>query len=97
MNTLCYNALRVVGDAYGPVIISLATTWVIAFPLAWWLVVERGMGPAGLWWAMAAEESVKCLILLTRWNRMGWIRFVRNRTNGCGTHSARHPAMGAAT
>lgn len=74
MNTMCYNALRVAGDAYVPVLYSLATTWLLAFPIAWILIAHYGMGPAGLWWAVAAEEVVKCAILLTRWCRMRWTR-----------------------
>ncbi len=69
---ICHDSLRSAGDVVIPVLYQLAAAWLLALPLAWWLVEKSGLGVTGLWLALLAAESFKCAVLFTRWRRMRW-------------------------
>ncbi|MCW1885564.1 MATE family efflux transporter [Luteolibacter flavescens] len=66
------GSLRSVGDAVVPVVFSIAVTWLLGAPLAWYLMKHTGLGVTGLWIALAIAECVKCTGLFVRWQRMKW-------------------------
>lgn len=76
VNTILFQSLRAVGDVRWPALVSQATTWGLALPLAWFLCLEAGWGVEGVWYAMITEETVKAAIMLGRWNARSWKRHV---------------------
>lgn len=66
------GSLRSVGDAVVPVVFSIAVTWLVAVPLAWYLVTKSNLGVTGLWVALIAAEGVKLTGLFIRWKQMKW-------------------------
>ncbi len=66
------GSLRSAGDAVVPVVFSIAVTWLVAVPLAWFLITRTDLGVTGLWLALALTELIKCAVLFLRWQRMKW-------------------------
>jgi len=66
-NMILFHALRAVGDVRWPVIVNQALSWALGLPLAWALCVPAGLGVAGVWYALIAEELVKALAMVFRW------------------------------
>jgi MATE family multidrug resistance protein len=60
------GALRGAGDTRWPFWTNLASHWVIGFPVAWWLGMRLGLGPAGFWWGLTAGLSMVALTLFVR-------------------------------
>jgi len=69
LNTVLFHSLRVTGDVRIPVMFSQVVMWCMAVPLAYWFVAIKGMGVAGLWYAMIAEELAKTLFMVFRWRK----------------------------
>ncbi|WP_374569908.1 MATE family efflux transporter [Phenylobacterium sp.] len=65
------QALRARGDVWAPSVTHLASYVVVMMPLAWWLAIPRGMGIAGLVWAVVAASLVSAGLLLTRFWTLG--------------------------
>ena len=60
------GVLRGTGDTRTPMLVYLFGYWVFGLPLAWWLGLRRGWGPAGMWWALVAALVVVAAILVER-------------------------------
>lgn len=69
LNTVLFHSLKVLGDVRTPVIFSQVVMWLMAIPLAYWLVSVKGYGVAGLWYAMMVEEFAKTLFMIIRWKK----------------------------
>ncbi len=67
------GALRGFKDARIPMLLNLLAYWAVGFPLAYWLGIEHGAGPRGIWMGLIVGLSV-CAVLL---NARFWI--VSNR------------------
>jgi putative MATE family efflux protein len=60
------QAFNGAGDTRTPMYINLVGFWLIEIPLAWWLAKPAGMGPLGVYIAIAISESlvaVGCILL----------------------------------
>ncbi|MBQ9726518.1 MAG: MATE family efflux transporter [Kiritimatiellae bacterium] len=66
------GALRGAGDTLGPGVLNAASVWCVRIPLAALLVARGGL--RGAWIAMAAELSVRGLLLLARLASGRWDR-----------------------
>ena len=53
IQVVCSGALRGLSDVKIPTLITGVAYWVIALPISYFLGV-RGIGPAGVWWGLAA-------------------------------------------
>lgn len=60
------GALRGLKDTRVPMLIVLVAYWLIAFPLAYWLGIVRGLGPAGPWIGLIFGLTVAALLLNAR-------------------------------
>jgi MATE family multidrug resistance protein len=60
------GVLRGTGDTRTPMLVYLFGYWMFGLPLAWWLGIRRGDGPAGMWWALVAALVVVAAILVVR-------------------------------
>ena len=60
---VCIGILRGTGDTRTPVLTAIGGFWLIGFPVGWWLGLERGWGPAGLWWGLVAGLATVAVAL----------------------------------
>jgi Na+-driven multidrug efflux pump len=72
-NLVVINALRAAGDARFPVLMAMASMWLVQVPLAWLLGLRLGLGLAGILIAMAADEWLRAAIMQRRWRRRTWV------------------------
>jgi putative MATE family efflux protein len=68
------QAFNGAGDTTTPSLINFFCYWLFQIPFAYWLAVSSGMGPRGVFWAIAIAESMITLIgaslfRLGRWKR----------------------------
>ncbi len=63
--------LRGMGDTRPAALYNLLGYYAVALPLAWWLVLRRGAGVSGIWWALCAGLFVVALLLVLRVARRG--------------------------
>lgn len=63
------QAFNGAGDTRTPMLVNLVGFWLIEIPLAWWLAGPLGLGPRGVYIAIALSESlvaVGCIVLFRR-------------------------------
>lgn len=72
-NLVVINALRAAGDARFPVLMAMASMWLVQVPLAWLLGLRLGLGLPGIWIALASDEWLRAGIMQRRWRRRAWI------------------------
>lgn len=65
-------ALRGGGDSQFPMWVSFFSGWVFLLPLAWWLAVTRGMGPAAAWVALTGNYALSGLLQVWRFRQGRW-------------------------
>lgn len=68
------GALRGAGDTRWPLVFSLVGYLGIRIPGAYLLAQGLGLGVAGAWYAMVADLSVRCLLVIYRFWHGGWQR-----------------------
>ena len=61
------GALRGFKDTAIPMLMCVFSYWVVGFPLAYYLGIERRLGPTYVWLGLIAGLSVSALLLLTRY------------------------------
>lgn len=66
IQSVSLGALRGLLDSRWPTRVSLACYWGLALPLAWFLAVPLGLGPAGVWWGFAVGLAVAAVALTRR-------------------------------
>jgi len=60
------GVLRGSGDTRTPMLVYMFGYWAFGLPLAYWLGIVRGKGPAGMWWALVAALAVVAVVLVLR-------------------------------
>lgn len=63
---ICLGILRGLKDTKIPLLISIISFWLIAFPSAYLLAFTLHFGGAGIWWGMVIGLGVAAIILLIR-------------------------------
>ena len=76
-NVVLINALRATGDARFPVVVGAFSMVIVMAGGSWLLGRQLGLGLVGVWFAYAADEWVRGLIMAWRWGRLGWIPAAR--------------------
>lgn len=76
-NLVLVNALRAAGDARFPALAGAASMAVVLAGGSWWLGLHLGLGLLGVWWAYAADEWVRGLLMWWRWRQRGWLPHAR--------------------
>ncbi len=71
-NLVVINSLRAAGDVRFPVYIGILSMWGIAVMLSYAFGLEAGLALAGIWIAMTADEWLRGLLMIWRWNKGHW-------------------------
>ncbi|NLD93760.1 MAG: MATE family efflux transporter [Fibrobacter sp.] len=71
-NIVVIPALKGSGDVYYPVICGLVFMWGIGVVGAWFLGLKMGLGLAGVWIAIAADEWIRGIAISLRWKSGAW-------------------------
>lgn len=71
-NIIIINSMKAAGDVKFPTILAIFSMWGISALFAYILGIVCGMGLAGVWIAMAADEIVRGIVVLIRWIHGGW-------------------------
>ncbi|GEL71133.1 MATE family efflux transporter [Myxococcus virescens] len=71
-NLVLINALRAAGDATFTVYMGIASMVCMSLPLGYYLVFHMGLGLAGVWMAVAADEWVRGITMWLRWKSRAW-------------------------
>lgn len=71
-NIIIINSMKAAGDVKFPTILAIFSMWGISVLFAYILGIVCGMGLAGVWIAMAADEIVRGIVVLIRWIHGGW-------------------------
>ena len=69
LNMIVIAALRAAGDYIFPVAFGALSVWGIATGMSWVLGITWGLGLTGVWIAFAADDNIRGVIMLHRWNR----------------------------
>jgi len=67
------NSLRGAGDVRFPMIISILSMWGVSVTLCYVFGVVLKMGLAGIWFAFAADECLRGVLMLRRWRSRTWV------------------------
>jgi putative MATE family efflux protein len=68
------QALRGVGDAMGPFIITTISSYLVRLPLAWYFGVHLKWGIEGIWIGLCTEVVVRAILFSARFFHGGWKR-----------------------
>ena len=60
------GALRGFKDTRVPMLLNIVAYWLLAFPLAWYLGVQREIGPQGVWVALVVGLTAGAALLNAR-------------------------------
>lgn len=71
-NIVVIPALKGSGDVFYPVICGLIFMWGIGVFGAWYLGIKMGLGLAGVWIAIAADEWIRGIVISLRWKSGAW-------------------------
>ncbi len=66
------RSLKASGDAKFTLFTGLIVQWTLVVPLAYVLCFVAGLGIAGIWIAIAADECIRAVILFLRWKSGRW-------------------------
>jgi Na+-driven multidrug efflux pump len=66
------NALRAAGDAKYVMLVAAISMWTVRVTAAYLLTFFFGLGPVGVWLAMAGDFLVRGFFYLRRWRSGRW-------------------------
>jgi putative MATE family efflux protein len=72
LNLVIINAFKAAGDVNFPVIAGVFSMWLVSTLGAYYFGVVLEFGLAGIWFAMAADEILRGLLMLRRLIKGGW-------------------------
>ena len=71
-NIVVINSMKAAGDVKFPTVLAILSMWGLSVLLSYILGVVLGMGLAGVWIGMAADEICRGVVVFIRWIRGGW-------------------------
>lgn len=71
-NLVVISSMKASGDVKFPTILAIFSMWGLSVGLAYLLGIVFGMGLAGVWIGMAADEILRGIIVLIRWLKGSW-------------------------
>ena len=71
-NIIIINSMKAAGDVKFPTILAIFSMWGVSALFAYILGIVCGMGLAGVWIAMAADEIVRGVVVFIRWIKGDW-------------------------
>jgi len=66
------QAFNGAGDTVTPTWINVGCYWMFQLPLAWWMAHGAGLGPKGVFWAVAIAEAVLTIVAALVFRRGRW-------------------------
>ena len=75
-NIVVINSMKAAGDVKFPTILAIFSMWGLSVLVAYVLGVVLGMGLAGVFIGMAADEILRGIVVFIRWIKGSW----RNRS-----------------
>ena len=66
------QAFNGAGDTTTPTVLNAVCFWVVQIPLAWWLAVPMGVGPAGVFWSIAISYTLSAIVGIILFRRGRW-------------------------
>lgn len=66
------GALRAAGNMVTTMTLTLASQWVIQFPLAYILSKHTSLAANGIWWAFPVTNVITALVVLAVYGRGDW-------------------------
>lgn len=81
-NMVMISSLRAAGDVKFPVYVGIIVMWGIGVTTAWFFGIYLGLGLIGIWIGLIADEWMRGLFMLRRWQKKHWVRmtFVKQKT-----------------
>jgi Na+-driven multidrug efflux pump len=71
--TLVHDAAQVgAGDTLSPMLVNLASLWLVQLPLAWLLSTVVGLGPPGIWWGLIVGWGMQAVLMVKRYQAARW-------------------------
>jgi putative MATE family efflux protein len=80
LNLIVIAALKGAGDVLFPVKMGILSMWGVGVLFAYILGVHWGFGVVGIWIGVAMDEWTRGIIMVIRWQRERWQRFVKVKT-----------------
>lgn len=71
-NIVYVRNLQAVGDVKFPVLVGIASEWIVAVGLGYVLGVRCGLGLVGMWTAFAIDENLRAALFFLRWKSGKW-------------------------
>lgn len=71
-NLVLIASLRGAGDVYFPTACAIFSNWALSVLGSYVLAVALGWGLYGMWIALAADEVVRGVLMILRWNSKKW-------------------------
>lgn len=72
VNIVMVGCLQAAGDIKTPMLVGILGMWCCAVPGSYWLGIHMAWGLVGIWIAMAADEILRALIFVYRWQSGKW-------------------------
>ncbi len=66
------QAFNGAGDTWTPTRINFGCFWLFQIPVAWLLARTLGLGPNGVYWAVALSYSLAAMVAIVLFKRGGW-------------------------
>ncbi len=66
------QAFNGAGDTMTPTWINIFCYWVVQIPLAYWLAMQAGMGPHGVFWSIFVAEILTGIVGIAYFKRGNW-------------------------
>lgn len=71
-NIVIINSMKAAGDVKFPTMLAIFSMWGLSVLIAYVLGVVLGMGLAGVWIGMAADEIFRGIVVFIRWIKGSW-------------------------
>ena len=71
-NIVIINSMKAAGDVKFPTMLAIFSMWGLSVLIAYVLGVVLGMGLAGVWIGMAADEIFRGVVVFIRWIKGSW-------------------------
>lgn len=71
-NIIIINSMKAAGDVKFPTVLAIFSMWGVSALFAYILGIVCGMGLAGVWIAMAADEILRGIVVFIRWLKGTW-------------------------
>ncbi len=72
LGLILIQAFNGAGDTYTPMLMNFFVFWVLQLPMAWWLAMQGGLGPYGVFTGIIVCETVLSIVAFLLFRRGRW-------------------------